>query len=278
MALRFFVQNVPQNLRDLARVSAPQPDRCRRAKKSRLDDPEIDGAFLESLRQEMKASINVLINQSDQITVGWAVDTQGGRDVCRPAGHGRRPVPRWRSNGRDCSQWPLGLHRDSSWTMRPPHSRVWRSFSPDRPERSARSWSISARSRSRESRRIPSAPAALKDIVNGVLDVVDRTVQEGASEIAASVVLAPKSFRFVAGVHVADGRALADAFQKLYELAKQQPDVPEVKFFADKHRDIDLHTLTVPISERDEDSARCSARRTGRGRRHGSAEPVFCTG
>ncbi len=47
--------------------------------------------------------------------------------------------------------------------------------------------------------RDPNAPAALKDIVNGVLDVVDQTVQEGKSEIGASVVLAPNSFQFVAG-------------------------------------------------------------------------------
>ncbi len=44
-----------------------------------LDDPEIDGPFIESLRQELKESVNVLINQSDQITIGWAVDSQGGR-------------------------------------------------------------------------------------------------------------------------------------------------------------------------------------------------------
>ena len=84
-----------------------------------------------------------------------------------------------------------------------------------------------------------------------MLDVLDRTVKEGKTEIGASVVLAPKSFQFVAAVRVADGRALADAFQKLFELARQQPDVPDVKFYADKHRDIDFHTLTVPISERD---------------------------
>ena len=87
--------------------------------------------------------------------------------------------------------------------------------------------------------------------MNGVLDVLDRTVKEGKTEIGASVVLAPKSFQFVAAVRVADGRALADAFQKLFELARQQPDVPDVKFYADKHGDVDFHTLTVPVSERD---------------------------
>ena len=66
--------------------------------------------------------------------------------------------------------------------------------------------------------------------------------------------LAPKSLKFVAALHVADGRALAKAFQDLFELARQQPSMPDVKFFADKAGDIDLHKFTVPISDSDEDA------------------------
>ena len=64
----------------------------------------------------------------------------------------------------------------------------------------------------------------------------------------------PNSFKFVGGVRVADGRALADAFQQLFELAKHEPDVPEVHFYAGKHEDLDLHTLILPIAESDEDA------------------------
>jgi hypothetical protein len=98
------------------------------------------------------------------------------------------------------------------------------------------------------------APAALKDIVDQILQVVDKTVAEGKAGAGASVVLGRKSLKFVAGVHVADGRALAKAFQDLFELARQQPSVPDVKFFADKIGDVDLHTFTVPISDSDQDA------------------------
>ena len=97
-------------------------------------------------------------------------------------------------------------------------------------------------------------PAALKDIVDQVLQVVDKTVEEGKAGAGASVVLAPKSLKFVAGVHVSDGRALAKAFQDLFELARQQPSMPDVKFYADKIGEIDLHKFTVPISDSDEDA------------------------
>ena len=51
VALRFFVQNVPQNLRDLALFQLHNKIDVD-MKGVKLDDPEIDGAFLESVRQE----------------------------------------------------------------------------------------------------------------------------------------------------------------------------------------------------------------------------------
>jgi hypothetical protein len=251
VALRFFVQNVPQNLRDLGAFQLHSKIDVD-MKGVTLDDPEIDGAFIESLRQELKESVNVLINQSDQITIGWAVDSQGGRmylDLHATAVTGSALAQQWAGFASSRSVFTGFVVDDAAATFQGV-ARV----SQDSAGNIRAVVEYLRKKAIKGIDRDPKAPPALKDIVNGVLDVVDQTVQEGKSEIGASVVLAPKSFKFVAGVHVADGRALADAFQKLYELAKQQPDVPAVKFYADKHRDIDLHTLTVPISERDTDA------------------------
>jgi hypothetical protein len=251
VGLRFYVQNVPQNLRDLALFQLHnQIDVDMREVK--LDDPEIDGPFLKSVSQEAKATLNVLINQSDQVTVGWAVDSQGGRmyvDLQATAVAGSSLAQQWSGLSNSRSAFTGFVVDDAAATFQGAVQ-----VSPDSAGKIRGVVEFLRKKALKGIDRDPQAPAALKDIVNGLLDVVDRTVQEGKSEIGASVVLAPKSFKFVAAVHVADGRALADAFQKLYELAKQQPDVPEVKFFADKHGDIDLHTLTVPIAERDADA------------------------
>ncbi len=72
--------------------------------------------------------------------------------------------------------------------------------------------------------------------------------------MGATLVLAPKTFKFVGGLRVADGQALADAFEKLFELAKHEQDLPEVHFYAGKHRDLDLHTLSLPVAEKDRDA------------------------
>ena len=100
----------------------------------------------------------------------------------------------------------------------------------------------------------PDTPEALEEIAGSVLDVVERTVREGKTDVGATLVLAPGSFKFVAGVRVADGHALVDAFQKLFELARHQGEVPEMSFYAGKHGDLDLHTLSFPIAESDREA------------------------
>jgi hypothetical protein len=253
VALRFYVQNVPQNLRDLATFQLhSQIDAD--ARDLKLDDPDIDGPFFASNRQQLKQAINILFNQSDQLTLGWVVDSQGGRtyaDLQATAVPGS-PLAQWWSGFSENRSDLMGfVVDDGAATLQ---GAVH--FSPERGERLRAVVDYLRHKALQGIQRDPNAPAAITDVVNGVLDIIDRTVQEGKSEIAASVVLGPKSFQFIAGLHVADGRALAAAFQKLYELAKQQPDVPEVKFFAEKHGDVDFHTLTIPIAERDADARR----------------------
>ena len=78
VAVRLFVQNIPQNLRDLglfqlhSKIDAD-------TKAAKLKDPEIDGPFLALLQNGLKESANALVNESDQITLGWAVDSQHGQ-------------------------------------------------------------------------------------------------------------------------------------------------------------------------------------------------------
>lgn len=249
VAVRFYVQHVPSNLRDLAALALHhQIDVA--VQNIERDDPEIDGPFLALLGREAKASLNVLINQSEQLTVGWGVDSQGGRmhlDLQATAVAGSALAQQWSrlSDGRSLLSGCIVENAAATFQGVAQLSA------------GGGTQAVVEYLRQKALKGIdqdPQAPEALRSIVNNVLDVVARTVEEGRSEISASVVLAPKSFEFVAGVRVADGRALAASFQELYALARQEPDVPEVTFFADTHHEVDLHTLTIPIAERDVDA------------------------
>ncbi|MHB0957942.1 MAG: hypothetical protein ACYC6N_09865 [Pirellulaceae bacterium] len=251
VALRLYIQNIPQNLRDLGlfQLHAQIDSDTRSAK---LEDPEIDGPFLELLQKGLKGSVNVLVNESDQITLGWAVDSQQDQTyfdfqaTALPGSSLARQLSELSGNPSTLTGFIMGeaaATLQGTVRISAEHTRHIQALVDYLRKKALKGID-----------RDPQAPAAMKEIVNGVLDVLDRTVREGKTEIGASVVLAPKSFQFVAALRVADGRALADAFQKLFDLARQQPDVPEVKFYADKHRDVDFHTLTVPVSERDADT------------------------
>jgi hypothetical protein len=91
----------------------------------------------------------------------------------------------------------------------------------------------------------PNAPSQLKDILNGVLDVVDDTIENGQVDMGGTVVLGPRSLKFAGGGYVADGKALAKAFQRVIELAKNEPDLPDVQFHADEPRGVSFHKLVV---------------------------------
>jgi hypothetical protein len=57
------------------------------------------------------------------------------------------------------------------------------------------------------------------------------------------------------GGHVADGGALEKLLKKLAELAKDDPEFPEIQFNADEHAGVQFHTIQVDLPQ-DEDISR----------------------
>jgi hypothetical protein len=251
VAARLNVQNIPSGLRDLGlfQLHAKIDQDMRNV---RLEDPELDGPFMESTKKGFKQIANMLVQQSDQITFGWGVDAQDRHTfvdlqvTALPGSALARLASSLSSGQADLT----GFEADGAAVTLVGATQL--AAGDTAPLRTLVDYLRKKSQKGLE--RDPQTPAALKDIVDQVLQVVDKTVEEGKAGAGASVMLAPKSLKFVAALHVADGRALAKAFQDLFELARQQPSMPDVKFFADKAGDIDLHKFTVPISDSDEDA------------------------
>ena len=91
--------------------------------------------------------------------------------------------------------------------------------------------------------------AAAKELLGGFLDVFVKTMEAGKMDMGGALILEPKSLNFVAGGLVADGQKVEELLAKLADLAKDEPDAPEIKINAGKHGDIDLHTITGPIPD-----------------------------
>jgi hypothetical protein len=91
--------------------------------------------------------------------------------------------------------------------------------------------------------------AAAKELLGGFIDIVMKTLEEGKVDGGATLLLEPKSLNFVAGGLVADGAKVDALFKKLTDLAKDEPDAPEIKLNAGQHGGITLHKITGPIPE-----------------------------
>ncbi len=251
MAVRFYVANIPQGVKDVADY-AVQTKIDTQLSPSQLADPEIDKAFLDSLRASLKKSASTLIHDSDQVTIGWAVDAENRRtyiDLQAQAKDGSTLSHQFESLT-DSSSAFTGFLLDNAAVGFQGSLRL-----SEQGQHEIDGFLQYVRKKMMNGMAAdPNTPEEVKEIAGNVMDVVQRTVQQGKTDVGATLLLAPKSFQFVAGVRVADGHALADAFQGIFELAKNEPHMPEVNFFVEKHRDLDLHTLVLPIAESDEEA------------------------
>lgn len=96
--------------------------------------------------------------------------------------------------------------------------------------------------------------AAAKELLSGFIDVVMKTLEEGTIDGGATLLLEPKSLNFVAGGLVADGAKMEALLKKLTDLAKDEPEAPEIKLNAGQHGGITLHKITGPIPEGEKDA------------------------
>jgi len=88
-----------------------------------------------------------------------------------------------------------------------------------------------------------------KEVVGDIVTVAEKTLQAGKIDGGATVLLAPESLTVVAGATIADGATLESALKKLVEMARGE--IPDVKLNAGKHKDITLHTMSIPIPDAD---------------------------
>jgi hypothetical protein len=93
------------------------------------------------------------------------------------------------------------------------------------------------------------ARVAAKDVLRSLMDVAKETVAEGIVDGGVMLMTQADSLQFIAGMRVADGMKLEAAVKRLVELAKDEPDFPEVKLNALQHGGINFHTASLPLPD-----------------------------
>ncbi len=258
IALRAYAQNIPQAQKDWAIEQIKQQNA--QALEQQLagkneDDPEYKLA--KRVSETQLARLTDMINDTETATVGWSTDGMAKKtylDVTLVAKAGTATAKRMDLiKGNDTAQAgfklpgaavTLGitsrLDKDDiaqvAMLMETVKTKAYEEIDKD------------------GDLDTDSKKAKAKEVIGGLIDVMIKTSETGKLDGGAALVLEPKQMTFVAGGNVADPKGLESALRKLVELAKDEPDFPEVKFDAETHKGIVFHTLSVPVPAREEEA------------------------
>lgn len=93
--------------------------------------------------------------------------------------------------------------------------------------------------------------AAAQEIVRDLFGILADTVASGVVDGGGALMLGEESLTAVFGLHVADGSDVEDVLHQLDELAKDEPEYPGIVFDDDSHAGVSFHTMEIPIPDPD---------------------------
>lgn len=249
VAGRLMIQNVPEELRRMA------IDEIKVGMERGLPRGQQPGApnrqQTEELLRSSVANLEKLINEAEEVLIGIGIDAQA-RNVVLDVGFSAR-------EGTDLAR-QMALQQDLktqfAGLLIPEASVQLHTAGKTSPEDVAQTKPALKALRDQWARQIDDSPqipadkrGPLKNVLNQFVAILEKTLDSGRMDGGAALVLAPKTFQFVAGGYVADGAAVEKMLKDLVDIAKGTPNFPQVEFNAGAHGDVKLHRLSMPVPD-----------------------------
>ena len=91
--------------------------------------------------------------------------------------------------------------------------------------------------------------AAAQELIQTFFGIAESTIKTGKIDSCTSIILKPKTLTVLSAGHVADGTEVEAAVKKLVAASENQSEFSfsSVKFNAEQHAGVNLHTLALPI-------------------------------
>jgi hypothetical protein len=242
-AFRIYLQNVPADKKkagiDMFRMFMDQAAAVQRAQGG--DNP-ITTLGQKNMQEQMKA-IERLLNEADQITVGWKLDRQAKNTQL---------AQEMKQAGEVKTNFAGFLMPDAAATLN--------FCAKASPESIQQTKGTLEQIRQRAEQQVDNdtnlpddkTRAAVKDLLKQLLDVVERTVETGKSDGGGVLLLGPNKFQAAVGGYVADGPALESAVKKLIGMAQAEAEfqkVATVKLDLDTYQGVHFHQVSVKLPE-----------------------------
>ena len=255
-AVRLNVQAIPEMYRELA------VETIRSAAVEGIEplDDESDEDF--EARQKMMLTqieqIEQLVNETDQITLGWLLDREAETahfDMTISGVAGSELASKFELLEEATSNFAGFLRSDAAVTI-----NLTTVAGTEKDIANAETM-IQAMKKQvmlgiEEDADLPddAAREILKSAVGDLMDVLVDTMKEGRMDGGMSVLLAPDALTIAAGAQVADGNRVEKALRKIAELAEDEPKFTGVNWDAEEHGGVTFHTLSAPLPEDDDET------------------------
>jgi hypothetical protein len=250
IAVRAYARNVPEFWRTLALQQLTQGVELA----DRLEgESEDDFEARKKMAKTMVQQLTKFIEESETLTIGWTVDEKAKRtffEVNFTAIAGSDTAKSLAYLGQSSTNFAGFVSGDAAVTLH--------AASKFRPSDAAQSKATLSMLKDRLLKGIDESndleddaeKAAVKKIVGEGWQVLEKTIEGGVLDGAGSLHLTPDSLTVLAGAQVADGAKLESVFKQVMELAaKKEKNLPAVKYDADSHKGVRIHTMTVPVPD-----------------------------
>jgi len=259
IGIRVSVQSIPKSLREQA-IGFIQSgfEQAMAAQSGNATDIELQ----ESLGRQSIEDLNQFVEEADEITIGWGVNKEDGKtylDFAVTAIDGTNLAKEIAASTSTKSNFTGFLLPEAAATLH--FTSTIAAKEKTQLLEMLKVLRTSAGAELDNDDDIPNDELRelAKKFVDSMVDILDATVETGTVNGGAAVVLSADTVQFVAGGFVADGNAVEKELKKLVKLAKEAEtgaELDNVKFNAEKHKDVNLHTFSVPIPEDEQDARR----------------------
>ncbi len=252
VAVKVMAQNVPDMYRQIAITQLQQgmEDGLER------DPEETDEAF--ELRKQLVTKqveqIVQIINDSDEVTIGWTVDeTEGDTslEVTYTMTPGSELARMSKTTGEATSRFTGFVKDDPAMSMIVAQEQNPEAIANQREqfEQMMDQARVQLNKEIDNSDDLPNEEAreVLKEVAGDVLDAVQATLLSGKIDAAASVNVDPDAFTMVLGAHVLETAKIETSLKKLAAMIESEPDSPTFDFDAETYQGVRLHHVTIPV-------------------------------
>ncbi|HXT58373.1 MAG TPA: hypothetical protein VN699_07055 [Pirellulales bacterium] len=252
IAVRLNIQNIPQALRDFFTdtLKAQVEKSLQQAQDEDDEDGEQSKLHAQIARNQME-TLAAAVNDLDQITLGWSIDGEGKRvliDLDMTAVEDSDTAGQLAEVANSASKFAGFMVPEALLTMHmnsvAAESDIEQTMAMLGDLRTNIMESID------EDEDLPEEAdkEVVKELAGEILDVAEATLKAGRINAGLAIV-GEGPLTVVAGGLVADGEQLDKVAKKLVELAKSEPNLPEVQLDVEEHEGVKFHTLTLPLPD-----------------------------